>query len=319
MIISVTHEVDLDGIGSQAIVKRWALREKNYSDDQIILDYSHYTNFIEVMKKNLNIVKQGKVEFLVITDIGFNDNFEFLFPLFKKSFAKIIWLDHHIVEDNIQKVLTEILSTYINDPKKCTAEICRDFFLPDDDVAKKIANYARDTDFGTKRYEEAQNLKLLISYLRGQQDFERIRKIVDFIIQGIFSNNWISERINELHTWYKRETSNALQNKQIIDIKEFGEILISFSKMVGGRIVDTLEANFPGKQGYIGIDQRFHEIIIKSADINCRELAKAFKGGGHMNRAGFKYENIFMKHFKLDNFFLKQLKEYILQFKINKK
>ena len=62
---------------------------------------------------------------------------------------------------------------------------------------------------------------------------------------------------------------------------------------------------------------RYNEIIIHSTYVNCRELARNYKGGGHKNRAGFKYDKIFINKNEFSDEFIRNIKNNIQKFKIN--
>ncbi|UCC19021.1 MAG: hypothetical protein JSV62_13075 [Promethearchaeota archaeon] len=318
MIISITHELDLDGLGSQAIVRRFFVRIERENIDKIKLYYAHYKNFIDVIKKTLDVITPSG--YLIISDIGFNDEFLNLFPLFKeikKKNCKIFWFDHHIIDEQIEKKLINCIDVYINDQNRCSAEIVKDYYLRDDSIAIKIASFSRDSDFHTKLYNTATNLQSIIAFNRGNESNGNKRKIVELMSEGVFENDWYNEELTKIKVWEETESQFALNHKKVIEIENFGNFIISFAKIGGGKIVRLLKDHFPNIKLYIGIDVRYKEIIIHSEYVDCREFARFFKGGGHTNRAGFGYDNIFTKIYELSENFLQIIKESIYRFKIN--
>ncbi len=318
MIVSVTHELDLDGLGSQAIVKRYFNYFNKDKTQEMKLYYAHYTNFIDNVKKIFN--ENPLQEQFIISDIGFNDNFRELFPLFSKAKNKdcrIFWFDHHIIDKNNKVELEKLLELYLNDTKRCSAEIIKDYYLPDDSIAKKIAKFSRDIDFNTKRYEIASNIQSIIAYNRGYESDDIKRKIVNLMSVGKFEDPWFDEQLVIVKEWENKQTKFALNHTRMIEVKDFGKILISFAKLGGGKIVSLLKDHFTEIKCYIGIDFRYNEIIIHSDYVNCRELARNYKGGGHKNRAGFKFDKIFSKDHEINQDFIQNIKTNILKYKIN--
>ncbi|MFX1304151.1 MAG: DHH family phosphoesterase [Promethearchaeota archaeon] len=317
MIVSITHELDLDGLGSQAIIKRYFYHFLKKNESEIILYYAHYSNFIEKIKEILTV--NTLPDQLIISDIGFNDDFKKLFVLFKQykeKSHKILWFDHHLVDrDNVEE-LKKIFDLYVNDPNRCSAEIIKDYYLPDDSIAKKIALYSRDIDFHTKKYSVASNLQSIIAYNRGYKLNKVKTKVVGLMSNGIFENDWYNEQLLNIKKWEKKQSDFALDHTKLIEIEEVGTMAITFAKIGGGKLTSILEENYPAAKLFIGIDARYNEITLHSEYINCRELARYFKGGGHKNRAGFKYENIFIKENKIDQIFIQALKENILKYRI---
>ncbi|TXT61486.1 MAG: hypothetical protein BAJALOKI3v1_780004 [Promethearchaeota archaeon] len=310
-ITSLTHEVDLDGIGSQAIIKRYFNIKENINKEDIHLFYAHYTNFKQKIKEILDI--SNKPDIFIITDIGFNESFIELFSLFEESMnsgCKIYWFDHHIVENSIVKRLRGLLEIYLNDDQKCSAEIVKDYYLPDDTIAQRIAKFAHDTDFGDNNYTIASQIQSIISYNRGQKYNKNKKRIVNLLSEGKFENEWFTDQTNKLRRWEQTQYKRAESNKRSIVIENIGEVLVSHAKIGAGRIAKVLKKQNPDKKAYIGIDTRYNELVVYSDAINCRDLARTFNGGGHRDRAGFKYENI-VKNGTINCGFLEKLKSEI--------
>jgi len=314
MIVSITHEHDLDGIGSQAIIKRHLGLSSEIPQTELIFEFATYVDFVEKIRIILDADKMPSQ--LIISDIGFNDSFEALFSYFetaKTQGCKISWFDHHIVDDSIKERLRNLIDTYVNDPKRCAAEIVKDFYLPGDDISDNIAKFARDTDFRTQLFEVASNLQSIISFNRGAHNDRIKHRIVELLSQGDFENEWFKSQLESLKQWLEEESSFALEHAIRISLESFGDVVISWAKLGGGKITKVVRQKFPRAKAFFGIDSRHNEIIIHSDFLNCREFARDFKGGGHKERAGFKYSRIFDKPNMLTQSFLDEIKKNILK------
>jgi oligoribonuclease NrnB/cAMP/cGMP phosphodiesterase (DHH superfamily) len=303
MIVSITHEDDLDGLGSQAIIKRYF--DLFPQKEELILLDAHYSNFIKVVEEQLSS-KVLPLK-LIISDIGFNKSFESLFKAFKiakQRNCSILWFDHHIIDDVVKEKINQLINVYINDTQKCATEIIKDYFLPNDPIAKKIAKYARDTDFKTKKSKTASNIQLIIGYYIRKDGFKSRRKIVELLAEGRFKDPWFDHQLKELANWIKIESKYALQKVKRITINNFGEVCISYAKIGGGKITQMLKNKYPNSKAYVGIDLRYNEIIIYSDHVNCREFARYFGGGGHEERAGFKHSQTFSEDKQLSENFI---------------
>jgi oligoribonuclease NrnB/cAMP/cGMP phosphodiesterase (DHH superfamily) len=314
MIVSITHEHDLDGLGSQAIIQRYFNLNREIHPDEIRCFYAHYIDFVEKVSNILD--SESLPSQLIISDIGFNEDFVDLFSVFKnakKRECKISWFDHHIVDDLTKEKLRNLVHIYSNDTKKCAAEIVKDYYLPDDPIASKIAEFARDTDFRTDIYKLASDLQLIIGFNRGAHNDQNKLRIVELLSQGDFENSWFSSQLKILKKWHEDESTFALNHAKSIPMKSFGKIIISWAKIGGGKIANLLKEKFPEAKARIGVDTRHNEIIIHSDFINCRDFARAFTGGGHKDRAGFKHPQIFEKDNVLNKSFIDDIKETILK------
>ena len=315
MIVSITHEHDLDGLGSQAIIKRHLDLSSVVLKKKVIYEFATYVDFVEKIRAILDTDKIPSK--LIISDIGFNDSFEELFAYFETAITqgcKILWFDHHIVDDLIKERLRNLIDTYVNDPERCAAEVVKDFYLPGDDISNNIAKFARDTDFRTELFEVASDLQSIISFNRGAHNDHNKHRIVKILSQGDFENEWFSSQLESLKQWLEEESSFALEHAIIISLESFGDVVISWAKLGGGKITKVVRLKFPHAKAFIGIDSRHNEIIIHSDFLNCREFAKEFEGGGHKERAGFKYAHIFETTNVLTRSFIGDIKKAISKF-----
>ena len=309
MIISITHEHDLDGLGSQAIIKRYFDQENT----ELILDFAHYIDFSEKVRNSL----KKSPEKLFITDLGFNEDFLDVFKDLKKASEKgtmIFWFDHHIVDREVKAKIEDFCKIYINDTNKCAAEIVKNHFMPEDDIASKIAALAHDSDFKEYKFDNSNKLQLIIEFNRGDLKINEKRKIVDYLSKGMFENEWFMSQVKELKSWYDTQSKIAQENATKITLPNNQELIISFAKLGGGKITDLLRKKYKNLFAYVGIDTRFNEIIIYSSNFNCRDFARLFGGGGHRMRAGFKHEKIFKNIDDLNPTFLDEIKERIESF-----
>ncbi|MFO8019824.1 MAG: DHHA1 domain-containing protein [Promethearchaeia archaeon] len=316
MITTITHGIDLDGLGSQAIIKRYLILKKNIKSKEITLKYAHYPTFLGKMKKILDSDPLPKR--IYITDIGFNDDFEKLFPDLKEleeKGCKIFWFDHHIIEPKVESKLKKIITEYTNNSGQCTAEIVKRYFLPHDSVSHQIAEYASDIDFRTDKYHIAEKLQSIISYNRGKKNYENRWKIVNYLVNGNFENQWFEEQYEDLRERKEKTMKKTLQNVEFFTLRHFGEFVISHAKEEGGIVCNYLKEKYPEIKTYIGIDERYNEVIIYSSEVDCREIAREFGGGGHKNRAGFKYPELINPISTYDPDFMKRLFQLLLKYK----
>ncbi|MHA1239436.1 MAG: hypothetical protein ACTSQU_01460 [Promethearchaeota archaeon] len=136
-------------------------------------------------------------------------------------------------------------------------------------------------------------------------------RIVKLLSIGDFENEWFSIQLESLKQWLEKESSFALEHAINISLEPFGDVVISWAKLGGSKITKLIKQKFPYAKAFIGIDSRDNEIIIHSDFLNCREFARFFKGGGHKERAGFKYSRIFDKPNMLTQSFLDDIKKKI--------
>jgi len=313
MIVSLTHEHDLDGLGSQAIIKRYFDLKDKDNTSKLVLLHAQYIDFSDKIRFILNSDEYPTE--LIISDIGFNESFLEIFPLIKKAFTKgcrISWFDHHIVDSDVKEKIKSMTSIYLNDEKKCAAEIVQNHFLPDDDIAIRIAELAHDSDFKPIKIELAKNLQSIIGFNRGEEKLQERRYMVNLLSNGEFSHQWFDSQLKNINKWIEEQSILALDTAEMHPLDKEKEFVISFSKIGGGKINDILREKYPNMFAYIGIDIRFGEIIIHSDFINCRDFALSFGGGGHKERAGFKYKEILSEMGRINRHFIRDIRQELI-------
>ena len=313
MIVSLTHEHDLDGLGSQAIIKRYFDLKDKDNTSKLMLLYAQYIDFSDKIRFILNSDEHPKE--LIISDIGYNESFLEIFPLIKKALARgcrISWFDHHIVDSDVKEKIKSMTTIYLNDEEKCAAEIVQNHFLPDDDIAIRISELAHDSDFKPIKIKLAKKLQSIIGFNRGEEKLQERRSMVDLLSNGEFSHQWFDSQLKSINNWIEEQSILALNTAEKYPLDKKKEFVISFSKIGGGKINDILREKYPGMFAYIGIDIRFGEIIIHSDYINCRDFALSFGGGGHKERAGFKYKEILSQEGSIDPQFIQDMKQELI-------
>jgi len=285
MIVLLNHQSDLDGIGSQAILKRYFHNQ----GAQLELKYALYPTFIERIQEVMALDPDE----IVIADIGFNDSFNQVFPIFEaamKKGIKIFWFDHHQVDEETQNRLKKTINLYKNDTTSCAAKIVFEHFLPNDSIAQEIAKFAYDADYNEKKFPIAQELQIVIA--NNRNDLTKLKKISDLLSKGLFEDKFIQdERIKALNE-ENEQIRNIKQNYEEFSIAKGKSLVLSYSNYSASKISRILEAKYPSKYLYFGLDERSDEVVIRSNFINCKALAKRFGGGGHFGRAGFSSNEI---------------------------
>ncbi len=316
MIVSITHN-DLDGLGSQAIVRRFFCAFNKVAPTDFKGYFAHYGTFLKIVDTALSTSEIP--EQLVITDLGFNDDFGQVFPKLKKimkSGCKVSWFDHHVIDESVRKELERTITVYRNDEQWCGAELVKDYYLPDDEVAKQIAEYARDIDFDTKKYPVATDLQSVIAYNKKDEDVDNKRTIVRLLSEGSFQDEWFDQQLKKLRSWEEEQTKFALNHAQSFEIKNLGTLVVSFASIGGSKITRVLEKKFPTAKVYLGLDKRSDEIIVHSRFINCREFCREFGGGGHLDRAGFILKGVLDRENRFNPAFLEKGKKTALKYKL---
>ena len=202
-IIAIAHQSDLDGIGSHAILHRYA-KQNNVEIRHYFVDYLNFNQTIEEISGDPNPVNCE----IIIADIGYNHEIKksenILRNLSKNN--SISWFDHHKWADDTGDNIKDILKKAVIDMKFCAAElVCREF-LPADKISKKIAGLARIHDFRHDRRESSENELAWRLYEVIASGYDK-EKLLKFLADGDFENDCIKQA----YTSYQLRKSNAMK------------------------------------------------------------------------------------------------------------
>ncbi|MCK5159096.1 MAG: hypothetical protein KAR08_08060, partial [Candidatus Heimdallarchaeota archaeon] len=194
-VVSISHQIDPDGIGAQAIIFRY-FRELKIEPIGFLADYY---NFEEVFEKAI----AEKPGVLIISDIGINSRIihKIIEPL-RELKARKIWIDHHKAPEEIKGLLQEVLDEFIHDTEVSAAILVQRRFMPNDEISKKIAKIGHNGDYDIP--DRLTNIfYTLIDYHRmSMTDLIRIR---DMFIEGKFEDEEFFQEYLEAYKMFEAE------------------------------------------------------------------------------------------------------------------
>ncbi len=273
MIICIAHKKDLDGLGSHAIVRRYASKEN--------LDIEHYFVSYDDLGKVFTQIEKEKRKFIVVADLGYNSKI----PVDKvKELCKnniFIWIDHH--DWSSGEELLEADFKFIHSTELCAAELVWKHFLPEDKVAKEIAKLAHIHDF-RQDGELAWKLYDVIS-----SGYDKL-KFVNFLAKGITWN----EEFQEAYEKYQKakEKGYAYLEEHLVEAK-VGKYtcIIALSKKYLSSTLACLYLQEKGSDFVIVVypDGKM-SFRRNNPKVNLAKMAELFNGGGRAVAAGGKLD-----------------------------
>jgi oligoribonuclease NrnB/cAMP/cGMP phosphodiesterase (DHH superfamily) len=299
-VVSISHQIDPDGLGSQAIIFRY-FRELKIEPIGFLADYY---NFIEVFEKAL----AENPNVLIISDIGINSRIikQIIEPL-KNLKARKIWIDHHKAEGELRWKVEDAVDEFIHDTKVSAAVLVQKRFMPNDDISKKIAEIGHNGDYDIE--DRLSNIfYTLIDYYRSSmKDLERIR---DMFIEGNFEDSKIMEEYLEAYKMFEAERDRIKNSLEVITIEDRTMVVASSALLPRGKVTKFL-SEFRSEDIFLAIDTTNFRIGLRSDNTDVAAVAAVFGGGGHKHRSGFTYKNALDENNKLTNDFLTLITEAI--------
>ncbi|NHJ49209.1 MAG: hypothetical protein FK733_15580 [Asgard group archaeon] len=299
-VVSISHSIDPDGLGSQAILFRY-FRELDIEPIGFLADYY---NFVEIYNKAIAL----KPDVLVISDIGLNKNvIHEIADSLKQLKARRIWIDHHKATDELKKILEESLDEFIHDTKVCAAELVQMRFMPNDEISKKIAQIAHNGDFDIQdRFADI--FYTLIDYHRySSDDLMRIR---DMFIEGDFQSTDLMEEYLAAYRVFEAERDRIKNELEIITLAN-KTVAVGYSHLLPRGKITKFLSEISEADILLAIDTTNFRIGLRSDNTDVAAIANKFSGGGHKHRSGFTYKNALNDEKNLVPDFLDALEEAI--------
>ncbi|MEA2070494.1 MAG: DHH family phosphoesterase [Asgard group archaeon] len=279
-VISISHAIDPDGIGSQAILFRY-FRELNIEPIGYLVDYY---NFTEYVLKAIN----EKPNILIVSDIGLNTSYldQIISPL-RRLEARKIWIDHHRITDEHKQLLESILDEFIHDTTVCAAELVQERFRPEDDVAKKIARIAHNGDFDVED-KLADIYYTIIDYYRS--DMDKLISIREKFASGNFEQKYVMDEYLEAYKVFEAEKDRIRKSYKIIRLGNISIAVAESAILPRGKVAKFLD-EICVEDIYLSIDTTNFRIGLRSNTYDVGLIAAKLGGGGHTHRSGFTYKN----------------------------
>ena len=152
-LLSISHDKDVDGLNSAAIVWRYA-KVKGLDFKAILTDYGSFEQIFSAVGKQRDTL-------IIITDLGMDDTVLGVVQAgLKRAISqgcRIVWLDHHQWSDRSIKMVLALDNKPVLKVNHdfCAAEITNKVLMPRDEISTELAKIAHDTDFNLREIEAA--------------------------------------------------------------------------------------------------------------------------------------------------------------------
>ncbi|MHA1435132.1 MAG: DHH family phosphoesterase [Candidatus Heimdallarchaeota archaeon] len=300
-VVSISHQIDPDGLGSQAIIFRY-FRELKIEPIGYLADYY---NFIETFEKAL----AEKPDVLIISDIGLNSRIikQIIEPL-KNLKARKIWIDHHKATPELYEKVVSAVDEFIHDTKVSAAVLVQRRFMPNDEISKKIAQIGHNGDYDIED-RLANIFYTLIDYYRSSmKDLFRVR---DMFIAGDFEDSKIMEEYLQAYKMFEAERDRIRNNLEIVEMSNGKSLVVASSALLPRGKVTKYLSDLREEDVILAIDTTNFRIGLRSENTDVAAVAAVFGGGGHKHRSGFTYKNALTEENKITNDFLTLITEAI--------
>ena len=314
-LLSISHDKDVDGLASAAIVWRYA-KAKGLDFNVILTDYGSFEPVFSAIAKQRDTL-------IIITDLGMDDT---IIDVVKKGLTqaisqgcRIVWLDHHQWSDNAIKMILSLGNKPVLkvNHEFCAAEITHKVLMPRDEVCTELAKIAHDTDFNLRDIEAASALTDAVNVIRfGAIDkkedvtlvlYPVLAKLAESGMNGVWDNDThkfkdtlLNKQVDNYRKEKKKKMRKALSghHDQVIHGK-----LVRIVEIPSGLTSTDMGTFASNQENLSAIDPELNvaDLLLSlsqggmlgfrrgSDGVLCNAAAKLFNGGGHPYAAGGEY------------------------------
>jgi len=314
-LLSISHDKDVDGLNSAAIVWRYA-KSKDLDFNMDLTDYGGFERVFSSVATRRNTL-------IIVTDLGMDDSaLDAVVAGLSRAISqgcRVVWLDHHQWSDRAIKSILSLENKPVLkvNPEYCAAEITHKVLMPRDEICAELATVAHDTDFNLRQIDGAGALTDAVSVIRfstiaNKEDLTAaLRPIVEQLAEKGLAGVW-NDQAKKFHDslldkrvhHYRKEKLKKMRKALIGHCdQEIHGRLVRILEMpsgvtttdMGTFIADSENLIVDGNQlkvadlaitissgGMLGLRRGYETTL-------CNIAAKLFNGGGHPFAAGGEY------------------------------
>lgn len=312
---SISHDKDVDGLNSAAIVWRYAT-SKGLEFSVTLTDYGSFDPVFSSIASRRNAL-------IVVSDLGMDDtSLDTVVTNLRRAISqgcRVVWLDHHQWSEKAIKAIRSLPNKPVLkiNHDYCAAEIVQKVLMPRDEISAELARIAHDTDFNLREIEGAMALTDAVSVIRfGAIDHREdvsdalypvISQLAESGLKGVwddstkkFNDPILNKRVDHYRKDKKKKMRKALaghcdniihdrlvrvvESPSGVTSTDLGTFAAKPENLeIDGKFLLVADLLFMLSQGgMLGI-RRGHDTVL------CNMVAKQFNGGGHPFAAGGEY------------------------------
>ncbi|MCX6708237.1 MAG: hypothetical protein NTW67_01115 [Candidatus Woesearchaeota archaeon] len=272
-MISIYCSEKLDGMAAAAIVMRHAILSK------LPVHFGGFLH-IDALEDELEDIARDEHKLVFVLDVSLSPAHLILLDKINEK-NKIVYWNTHDAESVVPpaRMFDRALGN------QCSAELAQQRFLPNDLIAKTLAELAHEVKFWQLKDERASKLSDLISAQYGPIE------LIDSLARGIVWNDQF-EAFHKEHMKRKLVAFDELLSSLVV--KSYVNYRFGFA--VASSILTTADACQKIIDGHAGVDvavvlYRDGRIGFRRrdvCDVDVKKLAELFNGGGRPFAAGAK-------------------------------
>ncbi len=276
-LVHLTHN-DLDAVGGDAI------HRMRYGPVTTI--FCSVGSFPQALDAVAAVNGNGTV--LSISDLGHQPGIENKIQKVQEAGWEIEWRDHHRWSDQDVASVQQYCSLLRIDTSTCACGICARDLLPDDPVAREVAQVVCDYDLW--KHEDPRSAVLGVVLQRWKnRDYVR-----DRLAEGILTDRRIEEEYREIVTEMEEEIAKSIRKAVVLGTK----YRIAFAPLFGYPSETAARMRKELSTDIEVLISRGGRFSLRSVPPISHLIAREYGGGGHPNAAGGAFDFSFWQRIR---------------------
>ena len=294
-VITFSHESDLDGLFSAAIILIRYPQARIVFLNYGVESFMKMRGFIESASRSSK--EQG---IIIISDLGLNSDASLIdtcretFSIAKKNNWNVVWIDHHpwpeVAIEGIKPLVDLVLDST---GTKCAAELIYEKFLPGNLLAEKLASLAHTMDYFTNDQYLTPTSELIRYYHNFPDRYPRLVNLAKKSSQGVLWDIEMQTDYSEYVQLRDEAKERVLSTMRIRDMHKIKVAFVQTSPFIQNSLfseevfkktgVDL--ALFYSTDGRVSIRRNSNKLACNDIAANLPE------GGGHVFAAGAAFRS----------------------------
>ena len=279
-VVHVTHN-DFDAVGSDAI------HRLAYGKDNVYTIWSSVGAFPLFFEKISKIPANGRI--LSISDLGVRHGMIPSIKHAKENGWIINWRDHHRWTNEEASDVHNLIDSLTISTNKCACSICAQNLLPNNPLASEIAHVVCDYDLWKQVDPRSERLGVV---LQRHKNREHVR---DLIMMGVFEDEYIRREFESITDEMKQVMKKSEREMQLYESDS--KIIITRMHGFPSETAAYLRKQFNSDIEILVSDNG--KFSIRSKQPVSHLIAREFRGGGHPEASGGRFQFTWIDKLKL--------------------
>lgn len=271
-VVHLTH-TDLDAVASNAIHLR------RYGGDDVFTVYTEVGGLSGKLRLIEGVARAEDPKVLSLSDLNFDARAEEILDACRSlglTGWRVEWRDHHPWDREVLKRFEGAIDYLRVDRDYAGCEVVQQDLLPDDEVARRIAEIGRDRDLWINEDPLSEKLSTVIGGVEAKEEVSRK------LASGTYWDEELESRYRELREKKEEAVERSLKNARIVE--DGFRVGVTESEGYNSESADAIRERYSTDLEVVVSGEGTYSL--RSEHGVCTAVAERHGGGGHPDASG---------------------------------